>query len=91
MEVDTGSAVTLINRDLFERHYSDAKLQPTTTILKSCTRDLLKPDGVLYVPVKHSGKQRPQMQLFLVDGLTPALFSSLLLNCSEIKEIQKAK
>ena len=33
MEFDTGRAVTLINRELFERHFSDAKLQPTTAVL----------------------------------------------------------
>ena len=96
MEVDTGSAVTLINRDLFERHFSDAKLQPTTTVLKSFTGDLVKPDGVLHVRVKHSGQQRSGMRLFVVDGRTPALFGrdwlrSLPLNWSEIKELQKAK
>ena len=62
---------------------------------KSFTGDLVKPDGVLYMRVKHSGKQRSEMGLFVVDSRTPALFGRDLLrslppNWSEIKELQKA-
>lgn len=96
MELDTGSAVILINYELYKRNFSDVQLRQTRTTLRSFSGNIMKPQGVIYVRAKHNGQSYSNMRLFVVKCRTPALFGrdwlqSIRLNWSEINELQKAK
>ena len=66
MELDTGSAVILINYELYKRNFSDVQLRQTRTTLRSFSGNIMKPQGVIYVRAKHNGQSYSNMRLFVV-------------------------
>ena len=47
MELDTGSAVSILPYDMFLERFRDKKLVKTTTVLKTYTGELVVPVGTL--------------------------------------------
>lgn len=95
-EVDTGSAITLIPKSTYDRHFGTNKLSKTKTVLKTFTGELIKPTGTFKVKVKINGNKRSNMLLYVVDCGKTALYgrdwlNDLPLNWSEIKSLQVAK
>jgi hypothetical protein len=53
MELDTGSAVSILPYDMFLERFRDKKLKKTTTVLKTYTGELIVPVGCLIrIPCK---------------------------------------
>ena len=93
MELDTGSAVTLISNELYKRHFAELPLQPTSTVLRGFSGTQIRPEGVLSVRVDHNGQSAQSMRLYVVECQTPALFGrdwlqAIRLNWAEIHELQ---
>ncbi|CAB4042687.1 Hypothetical predicted protein [Paramuricea clavata] len=53
MELDTGSAVSILPYDMFLERFRDKKLKKTTTVLKTYTGELIVPVGCLTVQVEY--------------------------------------
>ncbi|CAB4019266.1 Hypothetical predicted protein, partial [Paramuricea clavata] len=53
MELDTGSAVSVLPLSKFNTTFKSSKLHPTTTVLKTYTGERIQPVGVLNVQVKY--------------------------------------
>ena len=95
MELDTGSAVSVMPLDIFHEHFGDHKLKDTSVILKTYTGESLKPLGKVQVMVKLQ-KQKQKLDLFIVNEGKSALFGrswlkNLRLNWVEIKAISLSK
>ena len=64
MELDTGSALSIINKRDYRRHFNSLRLKQTPTELKTYTseiNEIVKPLGVLNVNVK--GKDQSAAKL----------------------------
>ena len=73
MELDTGSAVSVMPMDMFQKYLCDVELKPTNTILKTYTGESVTPVGKAQIHVKLQ-KQRKVLQLFIVkEGKMPYL------------------
>ncbi|CAB4019155.1 uncharacterized protein K02A2.6-like [Paramuricea clavata] len=53
MEIDTGSAVSILPCDMFLEKFRDKKLEKTTTVLKTYTGELIVPVGCLTMQVEY--------------------------------------
>ncbi|CAB4007397.1 Uncharacterized protein K02A2.6, partial [Paramuricea clavata] len=53
MELDTGSAVSILPYDMFLERFRDKKLEKTTTVLKTYTGELIVPVGCLTMQVEY--------------------------------------
>ena len=96
MEIDTGSAISLITRKIYDKHFSDMKLRHTSTLLKTFSDELIQPLGCLSVSVRIHGSKRRNLILYVTDCGRNPLFGrdwlrELKLNWSEIKTIQLAE
>lgn len=65
MEIDTGSAVTLMSNNTFRKLFGDRKLEKTKAQLR--TGESVKVLGAISVPVKHHSKSF-NLPLLIVDG-----------------------
>ena len=72
MELDTGSALTILPASMFHEHF-DLPLQPTSTMLKPYAGDHLRPKGVFRAHVCYNG-QEFEADAYVVDSDGPALF-----------------
>ena len=72
MELDTGSALTILPASMFHEHF-DLPLQPTSTMLKPYAGDRLRPKGVFRAHVCYNG-QEFEADAYVVDSDGPALF-----------------
>ena len=90
MEVDTGAAVSVIPRLLFNKLKKiGTKLHKTNVILKTITGDQIPVDGVSNVTVKVHGQKIEKMPIYVVRSEGPALFGrdclkSVKLNWKEL-------
>ncbi|XP_052259085.1 uncharacterized protein K02A2.6-like [Dreissena polymorpha] len=73
MELDTGSAVTLISNKDFRKRFGNMKLDPAFSILKTYSGDVIEQQGTVMVHVSYNGQSRT-MRLCVVKGDGPALF-----------------
>ena len=73
MELDTGAAVSLISKELYDMQLCHVPLRQTNTILKTYTGELISPEGVIKVLVKMN-KQKAKLPLYVVKGASPPLF-----------------
>ena len=73
MELDTGSAVSVIGLKDFESKFPNQKLSNTKLLLKTYTGEHLKPVGVSNVKVEYGGKVY-KLPLYVVEKGGPALF-----------------
>lgn len=72
MELDTGSAVSVIPYSKYSSMYKTAKLHPTSTTLKTYTGEKIKPEGMMKVQVKYK-EEIHQLNLYVVNTQGPAL------------------
>ena len=79
MELDTGSAISVITFDLYQKHFSQMKLEPTDITLKTYIGERFKPVGVLTVNVCYEN-QAQQLDLYIVKRGGAALFGRDWLN-----------
>ncbi len=94
MEVDTGSAVSLISQSTLDRYLGSDhyKLQPTRVKLKTYSGEQIRPLGNLTVDVTYNG-QSATMDLLVVQQEGPTLLGrdwlqTLRLNWQEIKHLR---
>ncbi|XP_048239798.1 uncharacterized protein LOC125373034 [Haliotis rufescens] len=75
MELDTGSALSIISTKEYKSRFSDLNLNKTDVVLKTYTGQPVKPEGELGeldVIVEYQG-QREDLELYVVDGPGPSL------------------
>ena len=73
MEVDTGSAVSIIPKKEFDKLFPNRKLEGTDIILRTFSGEKLKPLGVLNVQVKYN-TQKDVLPLYVVQKGGAILF-----------------
>ena len=73
MEVDTGSAISLVSEETYKKYWPNGQLQKSDVRLKTYSRELLETLGSLDVSVKY-GEQESQLLLIVVKGKGPSLF-----------------
>ncbi|XP_033733598.1 uncharacterized protein K02A2.6-like [Pecten maximus] len=93
MELDTGSAVSIISQSTFDRYFSKRKsdIRETKVTLKTYSGEKLSPLGVFEVQVGLNS-QHKRLELFVVKHGGPPLFGrdwlrSIKLNWHEIKTV----
>lgn len=72
MELDTGSALSVISETDYDRLFSKIPLEKTPVILKTYTGEKVSPKGKLKVDVTY-GKQTHQLELYVLKTAGPAL------------------
>ncbi|KAJ8403255.1 hypothetical protein AAFF_G00354720 [Aldrovandia affinis] len=95
MELDTGSAVSIIPATTYEKHFKNKKLRKTDVVLRTYSREKLSPKGMLQVHVKY-GEKTQELPLYVVNGNGPPLLgrdwlTHMKLNWSEIKLLRTTK
>ena len=73
MELDTGSAVSVLPLSKYNTTFKSSKLHPTTTVLNTYTRERIQPVGVFNVQVKYK-EEMQKLNLYVVETKGPALF-----------------
>ena len=73
MELDTGSAVSVLPLSKYTTMFKSSKLHPTNTVLKTYTGEKIQPIGVLDVQVKYK-EEMQKLSLYVVETKGPALF-----------------
>lgn len=58
MELDSGSAVSVIPLHQYREMFKSSKLHPTTTVLKTNTGETIRPKEVMHVQVKYKEKKQ---------------------------------
>ena len=92
MELDTGSAVSIISFDLYQQKFNRLPLHKTGLFLKTYTGENIMPVGVLKVPVDYQN-QRELLDLYVVKSKGPVLMGrdwlrKLCLDWCSIKSLQ---
>ena len=72
MELDTGSAVSIISFDLYQQKFNNNPLHKTVLFLKTYTGENITPVGVLKVNVDYQN-QRELLDLYIVKTKGPVL------------------
>ena len=91
MEIDTGSAVSVISEADFSEFQGSCKVNKTGTMLKTYTGELISPIGVTEVKVQHN-RQNRTLRLYVVqNGGVPLLgrewLHDLKLDWKDIKSV----
>ncbi|CAG2199396.1 GALNT [Mytilus edulis] len=73
MELDTGSAVSVISALDYDKYFQNEKLESANVTLKTYSGELLIPTGYMNVQVKYNG-QCENLKLYVVQKGGPALF-----------------
>ncbi|MCG8032935.1 MAG: DDE-type integrase/transposase/recombinase [Candidatus Thiodiazotropha taylori] len=89
MELDTGSAVSVISQSDYKTHFANIALNSTSVTLKTYSGEKVVPLGVLEVKVEYEG-QTAMLNLYVVEKGGPALFGrewlqKIQLNWKDIK------
>lgn len=71
MELDTGSAVSIITHELYMKKFDEIPLKKTELLLKTCTGENITPVGVLKANVEYKGLQPLQLDLYVLKGKGP--------------------
>ena len=92
MELDTGSAVSIISFDLYQQKFNRLPLHKTGLSLKTYTGENIMPVGVLKVPVDYQN-QREVLDLYVVKNKGPVLMGrdwlrTIRLDWCSIKSLQ---
>ena len=72
MELGTGSGISVISKNLYEKHFTDCKLKQTGVVLNTYTKEPVIPLGIINVNVKYQEKCY-DLELFVVDSKGPPL------------------
>ena len=96
MELDTGSALSIITKSVYDKHFSDIKLKQSATLLKTFSGEIIKPLGTLRVTLKIHGNKRSDLILYVTDCGKNSLFGrdwlrEVKLDWSEIKTLKLAE
>ena len=96
MELDTGSALSIISNRDFWRHFNSLKLKETPIELKTYTGEVVKPFWVLNVTIKHKDQSAAKPPLYVVQNGNPPLFgrdwlSDIQLDWQHIKSLRQTK
>ncbi|XP_060581109.1 uncharacterized protein K02A2.6-like [Ruditapes philippinarum] len=73
MEVDTGSAVSLMSREEFQKCFGNVTLDKPTSVLKTYSGEEIQQAGTKLVNVRYNGQSK-SLKLCIVMGNGPALF-----------------
>ncbi|KAL6460959.1 hypothetical protein MHYP_G00309250 [Metynnis hypsauchen] len=73
MELDTGSAVSVISQSEYEQYFKGTALKPSDIHLKTYTGERIRPVGVVPVNVKYQN-QHSMLNLYVVKSHGPTLF-----------------
>ncbi|XP_021359256.1 uncharacterized protein K02A2.6-like [Mizuhopecten yessoensis] len=73
MELDTGSAVSVISKKDFEKYFGRKELTPTSVKLKTYSGEVINPLGVIDVNVGMN-QQRSNLPLYVIEKGGPPLF-----------------
>ena len=73
MKVETGAAVTVMNRTIYERVEGVHQLKKSDLTLKTYTGELVRPCGVGEVEVVYQDQKRGSMPITVVEGNVPNL------------------
>ena len=73
MELDTGSAVSIIPHDLYMEKFNDKPLHKTELMLKTYTGENITPVGVLKANVEYKDQQPLLLDLYVVKSKGPVL------------------
>ena len=79
MELDTGSAVSIITHELYMKKFNEIPLQKTELLLKTYTGENITPVGVLKANVEYKGQHPLLLDLYVVKGKDPVLMGKDLL------------
>lgn len=72
MEIDTGSAVTIISDTVYKKSLQHLPLQSSSLILKTCTGEPVSTKGLINVTIQVNG-QTARLPLYVVKGKFPSL------------------
>ena len=72
MQIDTGAAVTVISKELYQEKFKHLPLQPTKMILRTYSGEKLELLGKILVHVQY-GDHSAEVPLVVVNGVKPAL------------------
>ena len=93
MELDTGSAVSILPLQMYKKLFRRHPLMKTEVILKTYSGEKISPEGVMNVRVQYNN-QTKNLQLYVVKTQGPALFGrdwlrQIQLNWRTVKSITK--
>jgi hypothetical protein len=74
MELDTGSAVSIMPKHLFSTLFPGKKLEKTNAVFRTYTKEIFHPCGQTSVNVNYNGKDHEDFRLFVVNENYRALF-----------------
>ena len=74
MELDTGSAVTVIQHKLYEQLFTHVPLNKTNLRLQTYTKEKISPGGVLSVKVKLNHPFNSNLKLYEIERGSAPLF-----------------
>ena len=82
MELDTGSALSVIPIKMYRQLFSHRPLSTANTTLRTYSEQIIKPARIIHVNVKYENQEH-NLDLFVVKNNSPALFgrSSILYYC----------
>ncbi len=94
MAIDTGSEISVISKQDFERQFGEKKLNQldsTKTVLRTFSGEKIKPLGIAKVKVEYQG-QKKHLNLFVVEKGMSTLFGrswleKLQLNWKELRNV----
>ena len=72
MELDTGSRVSIISLELYNKQFSSTKLVDSKMKLTTYSGELLKPHGVMNVTVEYKD-QKKRLKVYVISGVGPPL------------------
>ena len=95
MDLDTGSAVSVLPYKQYEEHFGHGKLAKSIVTLKTYTGQKITPKGEMKCNLKFKGQEK-ELTLQVVETPRPALFgrdwlSKIQLNWGEIKALKLSK
>ncbi|CAH2085393.1 unnamed protein product [Euphydryas editha] len=67
MECDTGSAVSCISYEIYNKHFRDLKLKPCKIVLRYYTGELVRPLGMITPLVKYK-KRQENLDLYVIEN-----------------------
>lgn len=72
MELDTGSAVSIVSESVYQKHLRHVPLEETTLKLRTYTGEIIQPSGIITVTVEYN-EQRNELPLYVVKTPGPCL------------------
>ncbi|CAK1591611.1 unnamed protein product [Parnassius mnemosyne] len=72
MEVDTGAAVSCINRQTYEKYFNHHPIKNSKIVLNCYDGSSVNPLGIIKPVVRHAGRTK-RLELFVIEGGTTSL------------------